>query len=245
MNSVLKALQKALVAILNPAIFLRTLAPGIIAVVFWVILMWTSWSTWVSGLSDMLLNTLFIEWLSKLLALVVFVEPISVALWSARVILFFAAFPMMFLTALALTSFLLLPILLQRIHQAHYSELKKEKGGSQLTSVTNGLKASAVYFGFLVITLPLFLIPGMQLLIPLLLNAYLARMILGYDILMDYATAQEIETILQQQRFNLQALGFLTAFLFYLPLLNFIAPALTAMAFIFFLFEELKKLRGV
>jgi hypothetical protein len=108
-----------------------------------------------------------------------------------------------------------MPLLIGRIQKNHFPNLEKKKGGSVVGSIFNSLKATSLYLCFFILTIPLLIIPGMQILLPLILNSYLTKKVFSYDILQDFASTEERQRLLSEKKTDLQVLGVVTSFLFY------------------------------
>jgi len=92
-------------------------------------------------------------------------------------------------------------------------------------------------------TLPLWLIPPLWPLIPVLILGWVNQKVLRYDALAEHASADEMRAIFATHRRTLYLLGFVLALVAYVPLLGFFAPVLFGLAFIHFLLAELEARR--
>jgi CysZ protein len=245
MEKVISAVKKAIFSTLDPRIMVRLLIPGTVSILLWIFLAYQFWSQWVHGLSDLIVPMSIVAWLAAAFSFFVIVDPLSVGFFISKLLIIFGLLPMMFLTAMAMTSWLLMPLLIGRIQKNHFPNLEKKKGGSVVGSIFNSLKATSLYLCFFILTIPLLIIPGMQILLPLILNSYLTKKVFSYDILQDFASTEERQRLLSEKKTDLQVLGVVTSFLFYLPMINFIAPAIAMLAFIFYLLEALEEMRNV
>jgi uncharacterized protein involved in cysteine biosynthesis len=92
--------------------------------------------------------------------------------------------------------------------------------------------------------LPLWIIPGLSLILPLLLMAWLNRRTFAYDALSLHATDAEWRNLSQQHKSPLFMLGLLMALLAHLPIIGLIVPAIAALSFVHYGLESLRRLRG-
>ena len=90
---------------------------------------------------------------------------------------------------------------------------------------------------------PLWLVPGMGLVLPLFWMAWLNRRTFAYDALAVHATDAEWRSIRRAHAFPLLGLGLLMALLVYLPFIGLLAPALAALAYVHYCLEALRGLR--
>jgi hypothetical protein len=239
MAQVLQSIRRALLSVFIPQIFLRLLLPGILAFSFWILMYLLNWSQWAMTLTDAIAPTGLISAIVNLLSGIWLIQNAVLAEFLAIFILICLFLPLIYITSMALASFILVPILSGLIHKKHFVLLEKANSSYSAKGIWISLKATAIYAILLIVFSPLLLIPGMQIVLPMLLNGYLAKNILAYDILQGIATEQEVEFILHNKRFELQTMGFLTSIFFFLPVINFIAPAIVTIAFIYYLFEAL------
>jgi CysZ protein len=116
-------------------------------------------------------------------------------------------------------------------------------GGAFWGSVGNTLAAGTLFALVWVATLPLLLIPGVLLVLPLSLTAWLNQRTFRYDALAEHATGEERRRIVTQHRGEMVLAGLGTALALHVPLLNLLAPAWTALAFVHLCLGRLAELR--
>ena len=85
--------------------------------------------------------------------------------------------------------------------------------------------------------------PGLGIVIPLLLTAWLNRRAFRYDALMMHADRDEMKLIPERNASGLMMLGVGCALLAYVPILNLVAPAFCGLAFVHYLLEALQQHR--
>ena len=93
------------------------------------------------------------------------------------------------------------------------------------------------------VTLPLWLVPGLGIVLPLFWMAWLNRRTFAYDALSLHATREEWLHLRRQRANVLIWLGLIMALLTHVPLLGLFAPSLAALAYIHFCLEALRRLR--
>lgn len=146
-------------------------------------------------------------------------------------------------TTLLITAIFVMPALINLVAKRSYPELKRMHGGDVIGSVVNALLASGIFILIWIVTLPLWTV-GAGLLVPFVAVAFMNQQLFRYDALSEHANKQEIKTICAENRYSLWSLGLLTGFIQFVPILNFVAPIFTALAFIHFGLEHLKRLRS-
>lgn len=168
--------------------------------------------------------------------------------WLANILAYLggwlAIFALAYLSASLLAAIVIMPLLLQHLAQTEYRDLAAMGKDSFFAATVNSLGAAFLFVIAWLITIPLWLIPGLSLLIPLLLMAWLNRRTFAYDALSLHATDAEWAALRGQHRTPLFMLGLLMAVLAHVPLVGLLVPALAALAFVHYGLEVLRRLRG-
>ncbi|MDR3213554.1 MAG: EI24 domain-containing protein [Azoarcus sp.] len=241
MRAIFIALGRSLRSLLRLDVFGHLIWPGIVSGLLWLTVAILSWSMliggvvrWIEGVGWGIGDQLSASTLAG--GVVVFLVKVTVA---------FAFVPLFYVTSLALVALVALPMMLDRVAQRDYADLEQRRGGSNMGSVVNTLVALLWFTLVIVASLPLWLIPGVSLIVPVLATGWLNQRVFGYDALMRHADRDELVRLRQQQRPSLLLLGGGTSLLAYVPVLNIIAPALSGLAFVHFLLEALRRERQV
>ena len=232
MAEVLLALRRSLTTLGRARVWLILLAPAIVALA-----------------ATLVLSAVALEHL-----IAVFIEQAPLrwiadwgALWLAKLLAVLAGWLLIlaasYLVALLVAAIVVLPLLLDRLAQSDYPELARLGNDSLLKSTGNSLWAALVFVVGWLLSLPLWLIPGVALILPLLWMAWLNRRTFAYDALAAHASSGEWRELRRRQAFPLLALGLLMALLAHLPLVGILAPSLTALVYVHFCLEALRRLR--
>lgn len=240
MNQVLNAFGRALRSLATPAMLWHLLWPTLAAIALWGVL---GWSYWDEASAALLAWFHQWPWLHQLMDSRQFLSVAALAGVHVFLILFFV--PVVYATALLLVATVALPLMLERVGKKEYPDLERRNGGTLAGSLGNALWALAVYLVAWVATLPLWLIPGMGLVLPLLLSAYLNQRAYRYDALMQHADAQEMRAIVAAERGRLWQVGVAGGLLAYLPVVNLLAPAYAGLAFVHFCLDALRRRRAL
>jgi len=238
MTEVLKAYGRALKSLFTPGILWHLLWPTVLAVVLWIAVAWLSWDTVGATIERLFvevswLNWLQVRWESSALAGAIFV----------KVVLGLLLIPLIYGTAMFIVAVFALPLMLDRVAAKDYPELERRNGGTLAGSVGNALLAVVVFLVGWVVTLPLWLIPGMIIVLPVLLSGYLNYRGYSYDALSAHAGAEELDAVLAGERSGLYSVGVVAGLLAFVPVLNLIAPAYAGLAFIHYGLEALRRAR--
>lgn len=148
-----------------------------------------------------------------------------------------------YLFAVVLTGIVVMPLLLNHLAAADYPDVVRAGSDSVIASTWNSVAAAGLFLLGWGLTLPLWLVPGLGLMMPLFWMAWLNRRTFAYDALSNHATAQEWRALRDQHSGRLLLLGVLMALLTHLPWIGLLAPALAALAYIHYCLEALRRLR--
>ena len=168
--------------------------------------------------------------------------------WLAHILAYLggwmAIFAVAYLTASLLAAIVIMPLMLKHLTGTEYRDVAAMGKDSFVAAAVNSVFASVLFiFGWL-ITIPLWLIPGFSLLIPLLLMGWLNRRTFAYDALSMHASAGEWQEIRNRQKTPHFMLGLTMALLAHIPLVGLLVPALAALSFVHYGLEALRRSRG-
>lgn len=169
-------------------------------------------------------------------------------LWLAEILAYLggwmAIFAVAYLVALIVAAVLIMPMMLKLLAETEYRDLAAMGRDGFVAAAVNSLGASVLFIAAWLLTIPLWLIPGMSLVIPLLLMAWLNRRTFAYDALAEHATEAEWDEIFSCHKKSLFLLGLIMALLAHVPILGLLVPALAALSFVHFGLEALRRTRG-
>ncbi|WP_413570327.1 EI24 domain-containing protein [Bdellovibrio sp. HCB117] len=237
MSSILTSLQQSLRALARPRMALLIFLPPVLSFVFLFALFVSFWAGWISGLTGFFSSLTAVNWMTTLTGLTDF------AYWCSVVFLILLFIPMVFLFAVLMTSLFVMPIVLKWVGEVDFRGLQKKKGGSLLGSIWNTLSATVIFVILFLVTLPLWFLPGLQIVVPLILASWLNKKVFLYDVLQDYASKEERHLIEQKSSKDLYGLGLLLGLLSYIPLAFFFVPVLLALSYTYYCLNALQSLR--
>lgn len=233
MAEVLQALVRTLGSLAQPRIWLYMLLPVLLAA-----LLGLGLAAWVlEGLMQEMLAyppmTLLVSW-----GLV----------WLAHVIAWLggwmALLALAYLLAALFAALVTVPLMLRYLSRREYRNVAALGQESLARATVNSLGAAILFILGWGLTLPLWLIPGGALVLPVLLMAAFNRRTFAYDALAQHATDTEWRTLRREQRGALFLLGLVWALFAHVPLLGLLAPPLAALSFIHFGLAALYRQRG-
>jgi CysZ protein len=169
------------------------------------------------------------------------------ALWLAKLLAALGGWLLIlsasYLIATLLTAILVLPLLLGHLAGTDYADVVRRGSDSVLTSMWNSVWAAVLFIGGWLLSLPLWLIPGLALLLPFFWMAWLNRRTFAYDCLAAHATPEEWRELRRRHALPLLTLGLIMALLAHLPIVGVLAPSLAALAYVHYCLEALRRLR--
>ncbi|PIS10901.1 MAG: hypothetical protein COT73_06790 [Bdellovibrio sp. CG10_big_fil_rev_8_21_14_0_10_47_8] len=239
----IQALGRSFLDLFRPRILLLMLVPPVGALIFWgglAYLFWDQILLFTQAFGErFLFSHEYPSWLMNWFA----VTPTSVttALAVALAILFLI--PLVVVTALLVTSFLAMPLVVAMIAK-DFPGLER-KGQAQIRgSVKNLVRATLVYLVLWVVTMPLWVVPGLGFALPLMLNGYLNYRLFTFDALAEHASPQELEAVVKLKRIDLLLLGVVVSALVLFPPMFFILPIYGALVFTRFSLTQLANYRA-
>jgi len=233
MAEVVLALMRTLGSLRTGRIWLYVLAPALISLLLWVAL--TLWGlgemvNWLLGHQPLtLLAAWGLAWLATILA--------YMGAWMA-------IFALAYLTASLLAAIIVLPLLLKHLSETDYADVAAMGKDSFSAAAVNSVFASILFIGGWLLTLPLWIIPGLSLVLPLLLMAWYNRRTFAYDALSMHATEAEWSALRPVTKWPMFMLGLTMALLAHVPILGLLVPAVAALSFVHFGLETLRRSRG-
>jgi len=233
MGDVMLALMRSLASLRRGKVWVYVLVPALFSLVLWVVL--AIWGLgvlvdWLLGHPPMsLLIGWGLAWLAHILA--------YMGGWMA-------IFAGAYLTASLLAAVVIMPLLLKHLSETEYRDVAPMGKDSFVAAAVNSVLASLLFIAGWLLSLPLWIIPGLSLILPLLLMAWLNRRTFAYDALSMHATVAEWQAIRQQNKAPLFMLGLSMALLAHIPLLGLLVPALAALSFVHYGLEALRRSRG-
>lgn len=219
MKEVFAAFARSLRDLTRPAVLWQALWPPLVALALWAgvaVAVWTHavaiaasivpqlpWSGW--------------EW---------------VAQWAAAFLLLAAFAALVYFTAILLVAVVALPRLIDLVAARDYPDLGRHGENVFWGSLGNTLGAGALFVVVCLATLPLLLVPGAMLVLPLLWAGWLNQRTFRFDALAEHATRAEMQRLVADNRSRFYLAGLGAAAAAHLPLVNLLAPAFAALVFV-------------
>ena len=219
MLEVLSAFTKSLRDLTRGAVLWQAIWPPLVALVFWVTVGVALWAHGVALMADIVPQLPWSGWE-------------WVAHWAGVFLLLAGFAALTYFTAVLLVAVFALPHLINLVAAHHYPDLGRHGENVFWGSLVNTLVVGAIFVVGSLVTLPLLLIPGAMLVLPLLWGAWLNQRTFRFDALAEHATPTEMRRLTQDNRLPFTVAGLATAGVAHLPLINLLAPAFAALVFV-------------
>lgn len=232
MVEIFNALMRSLNNLQDRGIWLRLVGPAVVALVVWLALAFFALDWFVAELLEIPPLTWVAGW---------------GALWLAKVLAWLggwlAVFALAYLTAMLLAAIFVVPLLVNEIGAREYPDVARMGEDSFVAATGNSVLAALGFIVGWIGTLPLWLIPGMGLVLPIYWLAWLNRRTFAYDALAAHATKEEWKGLFEKHRGKLLLLGVLLGLLAHVPFVGLLAPAFGALAYVHYGLEALRRER--
>jgi hypothetical protein len=236
MDMVLLALRRAASDLFTPRMLSLMLWPLGIALVLWGALALWFWGGWKLEVMTFLATT-------PLQDLMHWAGTEWLLAYAATVVLILLWLPAVYITALLITAMALMPLIVNQAEARHYPSVERRRGGTLTGGVVNGLVATVIYVVAWIVLLPLWLLGPFGVLVSVLLNAWLNQRVFMYDALAEHADAAELKELRHGDAGPLYILSALLGLLYFVPLLNLLAPVYMGLAFAHYGLEGLSRRR--
>jgi hypothetical protein len=216
--------------LLRPDILFQAIWPPLAAFLVWSIVAWFAWMPLAQWIATELPDWQWLNWLGP---------------WLAHVAVFFIFAPLIYATTLLLVAVFALPRMMAIIAARDYPDVSRQGSAAAAFwgSLANTVAAGAIFVAGWLLTLPLLLVPGGLLVLPLFWAAWLNQRAFRFDALAEHALSEERKALVGRERGSLYLGGLLGALLAYVPVLHILALPYTAILFVHLCLGALRELR--
>lgn len=219
MIEVFAAFNRSLRDLMRREVLWQALWPPLLALAMWLVVGCALWAHGIDLMARILPQLPWQGWE-------------WVARWAAVFLLLAAFAVLVYVTAILLVAVFALPRLIELVAARDYPDLGRHGENVFWGSLGATLEAGAIFVFGSLLMLPLLLIPGVLLVLPLAWGAWLNQRTFRFDALAEHASRAEMQRLVRENRSRFYVAGFATAAAAHLPLLNLLAPALTALVFV-------------
>jgi len=150
----------------------------------------------------------------------------------APLLVIFSFTPLVVVASLLAVSFLMTPALTRLVAERRFGGLQRKQGGSWLMGLWWTFFSLLLALGALVLTLPMWLVPPLALLLPAFIWGWLTYRVMAFDVLAEFASTDERETLMARHRMGFLSMGVITGLMGAAPSLVWASGALFAAAFV-------------
>jgi hypothetical protein len=239
MTAISRALAKALVSLLHPKMLFLMVWPLLIALAFWTALGVLFWTQAISWLAEEIGATPGLDWMVTL-------WPLSLLgahhlAWLALLLLFI---PAVLVSAVLIIGLFAMPAMVNHVESRDYAGLARHNGSGLAGALWNSVAALLLLTLLALASLPLWLLPPLWPVLPVLLFAYFNQRVFSYDALAEHASQAELGLVIRRNRGQLFVLGILLSLASHIPFLGFFTPVYAGLVFIHFCLDRLEDLRS-
>ncbi|TDM06261.1 MAG: hypothetical protein C4K60_16815 [Ideonella sp. MAG2] len=123
------------------------------------------------------------------------------------------AVPVVIVLSLLLVALLATPSIVSLVAQRRFAELERRHGAAPWRSLAWSLAYTLAACLALLLTMPLWLIPGVVFVLPPLIWGWLTAKVMSFDVLADHASQEERRAVLKAHAWPLMVIGVTTGFL--------------------------------
>ena len=226
MERIFAALFKGLASLLHPRMLWLMVWPVLVALAIWATLAALYWNPAINWV-DLELH----QWSAYRWALSVW--PLTlVAAWLGWLLLLFLFVPVVLITAVLIISIVSMPAMVAHVGEREYPGLARREGGTLAGSLWNASMSLVMLMVLFAVTLPLWLLPLLWPVLPIVLLGYFNQRVYRYDALAEHGAAGEIATLITRNRGELFLLGVVLALIGHLPLIGLAMPVYGGLVFI-------------
>ncbi|MDO8958573.1 MAG: EI24 domain-containing protein [Rhodocyclaceae bacterium] len=209
----------------------HALWPPLVALILWSGIAWFAWLPIAEWVVTQMPEWSWLTWLGA---------------WLAHIAVLFIFAPLVYFTALLLVAVFALPRMMTIVAARDYPDVSRQGSASAALwgSLANTLAAGAIFVIGWLVSLPLLLIPGAVLVLPIFWAAWLNQRAFRFDALAEHALPTERTALIRREKGKLYAAGLISALLAHVPLLNLFSLAFTALLFVHLCLASLRRLRS-
>lgn len=240
--NLLRAFAYSFRDIFRGRVFALLFLPGLGAFILWATLAIVFWDSIFSlsqnlGFEYLKLNQLptwVIDWFA--------LTPERITKMITLLVVGLCLVPLIILSSLLVSSLFAMPVVNSLVAQ-QYPDIPARADTRFVSSVKNSIWVSFIYLVLWIGTIPLWIVPGMTVAIPLALNGYMAYRIYAFDCLAPYATDRELRILMGRKKVDFLLLGFIISASLILPLMLFVMPIYSGLCFSHLAMMEIRSLR--
>ncbi|CAN5257460.1 EI24 domain-containing protein [soil metagenome] len=232
MTPVVQALLRGFASLLHPRMLLYTLWPFVITSLIWIVIYWLAAEPALNAVQRALLHFPGIEdFFGWMFSGNVDRFAVLVQRYLAPTVLAVLVLPLIVTTVVFVVGVAAMPGVVRHLRRGRYALLEQRGRSGWRPLLDDGLHALWLTALAVVLTIPLWLVPVIGWLLPLLLWGLVNSRIMGRDSLSAHADDAERRTLLSNSRWSLWVIGIVTGALGIVPALVWIVGGVAAVFF--------------
>lgn len=250
-TGVARALGRGTWSQFHPHMLFALLLPFVVALLGAIILLWLAWTPLTGWLRSLLEHPDMLDgmdpWLTDWGVLSIKVWLLSaLAVINAGLVPMIAGvilLPMAGILGLAVAAVVVMPIVLNHVSAREYPGLERRGRYSLVSGIWNATWVTVVFIVGWLVTLPLWLIPPLAAVLPVLWWMFAFTRMLRFDALADHASPAERRTLFARHNTGFWALGLIFSLINLLPPAWIFLPVLSSLVFVHYALDALRRLR--
>lgn len=231
MLKVFRAMGLSIGSLFSFKLLFVLMLPTVVISGVWIFTLYKFFLLWSESLTQILLSSWLVDFLKGPLETFTAVTMVTVIGWLSLIFLFVCLLPLIYGTHVFLFSVLVLPLVLNHLWKKNYPELQKHKNSFFLKSVFKNLMYFSIYLFLYFLFLPLWLIPGVQVILPVALNSYLVKKTMAEDIYSEFCTKEEQKYLEVSEATPMTLMSIFVSILSLIPFVQILSPLLSALGF--------------
>jgi CysZ protein len=235
--NVLGALGYGLINLFHPRMLWLMVWPMLVALLVWGTVALALWARTALWLADLITRY------TANAAAYINLDIGNIALVAANVLLILLFIPLVYLTALFILGIFGMNAMVDYVASRSYPGLERRRGGGTVGSALNAAGAFLGMLALFAVSIPLWVVPPLWPVIPVLVLAWVNQRLLRYDALAEHADKEEMRALFAERRGTLYVIGLVMALAAFIPLAGFAAPVVFGLAYIHYLLGALQARR--
>lgn len=231
------SLAYGLANLFHPRMLWLMLWPMLVALIVWGAVALALWARTALWLADLITRY------TANAAAYINLDIGNIALVAANVLLILLFIPLVYLTALFILGIFGMNAMVDYVASRSYPGLERRRGGGNVGSALNAAGAFLGMLALFAVSIPLWVVPPLWPVIPVLVLAWVNQRLLRYDALAEHADKEEMRAIFAERRGTLYVIGLVMALAAFVPLAGFAAPVVFGLAYIHYLLGALQARR--
>lgn len=241
MSDMIRAFERSFLSLFNFRLWMKIMVPLFLVACAFVFLIFFFWQECFLAIQGLLIGSFLVTWLAIPFSWIMN-HPQDLVLSLMTYIVLILSFVILFYVVqiLIISQFLVYLIRPLLLESYQIKALTSDQTAFK-SSVWTLLKTMMIYISGLILTFPLWVIPGLPFFISALWNGYLASRLLPEEILENISTPEQFQGIKKDSAAEHFGLGVIGALLFYVPFFNLIAPIFVTLLYMHYDLLQLEK----